>query len=139
MASTDIGTVFLDRQLRIHRFTPSAQKIFNLLPADLGRPISDITSRLHYNGFAQDLERVLQDLHKIEREVLVGEAEKEWYLDAHRALPHGRRSHRRGGSDFINITARKKRKTELRESEAKFRILSDTAPALIWFNDAKGR
>ena len=41
MASTDIGTIFLDRQLRIQRFTPSAQKIFNLIrvghgPADLG-------------------------------------------------------------------------------------------------------
>ena len=31
MASTDIGTIFLDRQLLIQRFTPSAQKIFNLI------------------------------------------------------------------------------------------------------------
>ena len=44
MASTDIGTIFLDRQLRIHRFTPSAQKIFNLHPGRLGRPLSDITT-----------------------------------------------------------------------------------------------
>ena len=61
MASTDIGTIFLDRQLRIHRFTPSAQKIFNLIPADVGRPISDITSRLHYDGFIADCEQVLAE------------------------------------------------------------------------------
>src|SRR5712691_11925904 len=48
MASTDIGTIFLDRQLRIKRFTPSAQSVFNLLPADVGRPISDITHKLAY-------------------------------------------------------------------------------------------
>src|SRR4030095_13257616 len=63
MASTDIGTIFLDRQLRIQRFTPSAQKIFNLLPADLGRPLSDITSRLNYEGFISDAESATQDLH----------------------------------------------------------------------------
>ena len=68
MASTDIGTIFLDRQLRIHRFTPSAQKIFNLLPADMGRPLSDITQpaalrRLYWRvragpaGFAHDRAR----------------------------------------------------------------------------------
>src|SRR5438477_8937450 len=38
MASTDIGTVFLDRQLRVHRFTPSAQKILILFrPTWAGR------------------------------------------------------------------------------------------------------
>src|SRR5207249_7581311 len=45
MASTDIGTIFLDCKLHIQRFTPSAQKIFNPLPSNLGRPISDITSK----------------------------------------------------------------------------------------------
>jgi two-component system CheB/CheR fusion protein len=138
MASTDIGTVFLDRELRIHRFTPSAQKIFNLIPADLGRPISDITSRLHYEGFLQDLDHVLQNLHTIEREVLVGDGEKEWYLT--RIAPYRTTDDHIAGvvATFINITARKKVEEELRDSETKFRTLSDTAPALIWFNDAQG-
>src|SRR5207237_9777983 len=73
MASTDIGTVFLDRQLRIHRFTPSAQKIFNLLPADMGRPIADITSKLNYEGFVADAEKVLHDLSRLERQVQIGQ------------------------------------------------------------------
>src|SRR5207237_9097699 len=58
MASTDIGTIFLDRQLRIERFTPSAQKIFNLLPADMGRPLSDITSKLAYPDFIPEAQSV---------------------------------------------------------------------------------
>src|SRR5213079_2503186 len=69
MASTDIGTVFLDRQLRIQRFTPSAQKIFNLLPADMGRPLSDITSKLAYPEFIHEAQSVLDNLATTEREV----------------------------------------------------------------------
>ena len=104
MASTDIGTVFLDRHLRIHRFTPSAQKIFNLIPADIGRPISDITTRLHYDGFIADCEKVLESLQTIEREVLVGD-DQQWYLDAHRAVSHERRPHRRRGRDVHQYRA----------------------------------
>ena len=44
--STDIGTVFLDRSLRVKLFTPRARDIFNLIPADVGRPLSDITGQL---------------------------------------------------------------------------------------------
>lgn len=74
MASTDIGTIFLDRQLRIQRFTPSAQRIFNLIAADMGHPLSDITHKLAYDGLLGDAEKVLADLATIEREVHVGEA-----------------------------------------------------------------
>jgi len=118
MASTDIATIFLDRQLRVHRFTPSAQKIFNLITADLGRPISDITNRLHYDDFLQDLERVLQDLHTIEREVLIAGGEAQWYLT--RIAPYRTTDDRIAGlvATFVNITRRKKAEDELRESEA---------------------
>ena len=97
MASTDIGTIFLDRQLRIQRFTPSAQKIFNLIPADMGRPISDITSRLNYEDFIAEAESVLRDLRMIEREVQVGDGAL--VSDANRALSHDGGSHRRRGGD----------------------------------------
>src|SRR5947208_14798347 len=56
MASTDVGTIFLDRQLRIHRFTPAAQKIINLIPADMGRPMTQITTQLKYDTLLEDSE-----------------------------------------------------------------------------------
>jgi two-component system CheB/CheR fusion protein len=37
IASTDIATLFLDRQLRIKRYTPRMAGIFNIIPADIGR------------------------------------------------------------------------------------------------------
>jgi two-component system, chemotaxis family, CheB/CheR fusion protein len=46
LASTDIGTLFLDRHLRIRRFTPAIARIFHLLPQDLGRPIDHLAYQL---------------------------------------------------------------------------------------------
>ena len=120
MASTDIGTVFLDRQLRIQRFTPSAQKIFNLLPADMGRPLSDITHKLAHDDFLHDAEQVLADLKTIEREVRVGAGEN-WYLS--RIAPYRTGDDRIAGvvATFIDITRRKEAEEELRQSEAQIR------------------
>ena len=44
--STEIGTIFLDRLLRVKLSTPRVRDVFNLLPLDAGRPLSDITSSL---------------------------------------------------------------------------------------------
>ena len=46
LASSDLPTLFLDRELRIKRFTPASCRLFSLIPSDIGRPISDFASRL---------------------------------------------------------------------------------------------
>ena len=137
MVSTDIGTIFLDRKLRIQRFTPSAQKIFNLLPADLGRPLSDITNRLNYEGFISDAKSVLQDLRTIEREVQVGD--DTWYMT--RAAPYRTTEDRIAGvvATFIDITGRKGVEEELRESEARLRRAIEIQTIGIIFFNLDGR
>ncbi len=67
--STRIGTVFLNRELRVKLFTPRARDIFNFIPADVGRGLSDITSKLDDNRLIQDAEWVLERLQPIERTV----------------------------------------------------------------------
>ncbi len=69
MNSTDIGTLFLDRALRVNLFTPSVRSIFNLIPNDVGRPLSDISGRLVETNLLADAETVLDTLVSIEREV----------------------------------------------------------------------
>ncbi len=54
--STQVATLFLDRELRIRNFTPAMSTIFHLRPTDLGRPITDIASKLHYDNLAPDAE-----------------------------------------------------------------------------------
>jgi two-component system, chemotaxis family, CheB/CheR fusion protein len=67
--STGIGTIFLDRSMRIRRFTPTAGALFNFVPADQGRSLSDITHRLAYDRLDDDVATVLESLDPVEREV----------------------------------------------------------------------
>ncbi|CAH2603032.1 PAS domain S-box protein [Rhodovastum atsumiense] len=71
--STSIATLFLDKDLRIRRFTPRLLEIFKLREGDEGRPISDIVSRLANGGLGQDVQQVLRSLIPIEREVTIAD------------------------------------------------------------------
>jgi two-component system CheB/CheR fusion protein len=57
--STDIATLFLDRELKVRRFTPQATKIIRLIASDAGRPITDLASELKYPELADDARAVL--------------------------------------------------------------------------------
>ncbi len=67
--STQIATLFLDRELRIRNFTPAMTAIFHVRMADIGRPIPDIVSKLNYADLPRDAEEVQRTLAVIEREV----------------------------------------------------------------------
>ena len=69
LASTDIGTIFLDNNLCIKRFTPSIKKIFNLIQTDIGRPFSDITTSIKYDNIYEDAKLVLENL--IRKEIVI--------------------------------------------------------------------
>ena len=105
MNSTDIGTVFLDRALRLTLFTPHARDIFNLLPADVGRPLADITTHLTDADLLADLESVLTSLQPIQREVETREGR--WYLM--NILPYRTAEDRIEGvvATFLDSTERK--------------------------------
>ncbi len=63
LAGTGIGTIFLDSQLRILRFTPAATQIFSLIASDVGRPIKHFVSRLSgYDRLQEDAQEVLKTL-----------------------------------------------------------------------------
>ena len=106
MNATAIATIFLDRDLRIARYTPLAVTLFNFIPGDIGRPLSDLTPRLQYPELASDAARVLEQLVPLEREV--GIADGSWFLA--RLLPYRTMEDRIAGVvlSFINITERKR-------------------------------
>jgi len=70
LSSSDVATLFLDAKLNIRFFTPAVQRLFNIQPADVGRPIGDFTRNFTDPGLTQDAERVLSELVPIRREVL---------------------------------------------------------------------
>ena len=70
LASTDIGTLFLDRNLRIRRFTPAIARIFNLLPQDISRPIDHLAYQIEGEpNLMQQLNEVISRGVSIEREI----------------------------------------------------------------------
>jgi two-component system CheB/CheR fusion protein len=69
IAATDFGTLFLDSDLRIKRFTDRVTELFSITQADEGRPIADLAHQLQYDDLAKDARAVLADLAPIRREV----------------------------------------------------------------------
>ncbi|HET9594149.1 MAG TPA: chemotaxis protein CheB [Anaeromyxobacteraceae bacterium] len=77
--STQIATVFLDRQFRIARFTPEAFAVFRLADGDVGRPLADFAARFDAEGVAQEVERVLETLEPMERTIRT-HGQTRWFL-----------------------------------------------------------
>jgi len=70
--STDIGTLFLDMNLKIRKFTPSLERQFSLEEDDLGRTITSFASKLNESTrklLLKDIQKVLAELTPIEKEV----------------------------------------------------------------------
>ncbi len=77
LASTEIGTIFLDINLCIKRFTPAITKLFNLIQTDIGRPIGDITSNIQIDDLFEHAQEVLDTL--VWQEVEVQDKKGIWY------------------------------------------------------------
>jgi len=69
LESTEIAILFLDDDLSVRTFTPACTKLFHLRNADLGRPVTEIASRLSYQDIENDVRESLAKLSAVEREV----------------------------------------------------------------------
>ncbi len=78
LTSTRIATLFLNYNLRIRRFTPSAVEVINIIQTDIGRPIGDISLKVEYPELQADCEEVLRSLSQKERSVR--QQDGRWYL-----------------------------------------------------------
>lgn len=67
--STNVATLFLDTQLKIRFFTPATKSLFNVIPGDIGRSISDLHSLVSDDALANDARTVLSTIAPIEHEI----------------------------------------------------------------------
>lgn len=138
LTSTEIATIFLDRDFRIKRFTTAVQKVLNIIPADIGRPIGDFSRKVNDDDLLEDACAVLEQLVPAEREVSTSDGR--WFL--RRILPYRTESNHIGGVviTFIDTTALRDAGARLAESEAKYRLLVEsTSDFAIFMLDVEGR
>ena len=137
IASTDIATVFVDRGMRIKRFTPRASQLFNLIASDVGRSLMDITHRLDYPELERDAQEAFETLRTIEREVK-GEEESVWLA---RVLPYRTAQDVIGGAvlNFVEISAIRRAQAQLAAGEQNLqRVVESTQDYAIITTDTKG-
>jgi two-component system, chemotaxis family, CheB/CheR fusion protein len=75
--NTEIGTIFLDNQLNILRFTPQVTRLFNVITSDIGRSITHIVSNFEYPSIEQTINEVITTLSGKELEIKTKKGE--WY------------------------------------------------------------
>lgn len=67
--STDIATLFLDKDLNLRHFTEKARQIISLRGTAIGRPLSDLTTHLEYPGLLDDMREMLRTMVVVEKPI----------------------------------------------------------------------
>ncbi len=129
LSSTEIATVFLDTDLRIRRFTPSAIRMFSLIEADCGRPIGDVAQRYKNGNLTAECQRVLAKLIPFREEVRANNGN--WFQLNIR--PYRTVDNRIDGVviTFADITEIKQAYGEAQTRERQLRTIADALPVLI--------
>jgi len=114
--STDVATLFLDRDLNIRFFTPTTKAVFKVIPADVGRPLTDLHSLATDTDLPADAKAVLANLEPVEREIETTDGV--WFR--RRILPYRTETHGVEGVviTFNDFTSRRKAAADLEKAKA---------------------
>lgn len=130
--STDIGTLFLSRDLHIRKFTPSMTRAVNLLEQDIGRPFRDLSIPLLGDEVLSDFDIVARTLQPVERQV---RTESEIYLL--RILPFYNEKRKFDGLVITLITITRQVKAEqafMLQYKMMKRVLENTPSIIVMVN-----
>jgi two-component system CheB/CheR fusion protein len=135
--STQIATIFLDNDLRIKSFTPGMVELIHLRDSDQGRPVTELVSRLNYQGLEADARHVLRTLNVVEREVRGGDG----LVLIMRIRPYRTVTNVIDGVviTFVDVTARTLLEDALKESERRLNAIIQQATAGFAETDLDGR
>lgn len=132
--STDIATLFLDNDLCVRRFTNQITNIINLIAGDVGRPITDLVTGIHYASLAGDARKVLRTL--IPHEIDVPATDERWFNV--RIMPYRTQDNRIDGVVIIfnDISVLKRSSSALFESKQMLLSVLDSVPQRVCWKDS---
>lgn len=117
--STQIATLFLDKDLNIRRYTKEVTSLFKIRKTDVGRAFTDLVSDLEYPEIKSDAEKVLNTLIFVEKAIQTSDGR--WYNV--RIMPYRTHDDRIDGLviTFTDITKSKKLEIQLKEANEELR------------------
>ncbi|MEM6399744.1 MAG: chemotaxis protein CheB [Cyanobacteria bacterium P01_D01_bin.116] len=145
LQSTDIGVVFLDKSLKIRKFTPAATAAINLVDADIGRPIEHITNNIDFSDFTELLQSVINCGGSKQREVKLNSTGKHLLM---RIYPYWQREKCCDGVvlTFVDVDEIKQVQEELQQTynaleknEQQLQAVLDNTTSVIYVKDIEGR
>ena len=112
--STDIATLFLDKDLNVRRFTEQIARVVHLRAADIGRPLSELASTLLYPEMHDDVKETLRTLAFSEKQIAT--SDKRWFTV--RIMPYRTLANVIQGVviTFVDITIAKELESRLRKA-----------------------
>jgi hypothetical protein len=134
--SIDVVYVVLDSELRIRRFTPTALKVMNLIPGDIGRPIGDLKTNLQVDNLTDLIQEAIVKVRYREQDVrdLTGR----WY--SMKIQPYKTQDHRIDGAILAlsDVDALRRVEESARALEANVRSLVRNPPDLLLVPTTEG-
>lgn len=139
LKSTEIGTIFLDSEMNIRKFTPTIQKQFDFRDSDIGRPITSFTNNFADDALYDDIKRVMEnpDVNTIEREIL--DRKNNTYLL--RILPYRTEKHKYVHGvviTFIDLNSVNRATSSSKRQAEQYRSIFENSNDLIALIDTSG-
>jgi two-component system CheB/CheR fusion protein len=136
LESTDVGVLFLDRDLAIRKFTPRIAKSFSIIERDIGRSFENFTHSIDHDSLVEDIKWVLSTGQPFETDVK-DRTGQDYFL---RILPYRVALEIEGVVvTLIDVSSLKRAQSDVRERDIRLRGILDNSPAFIFIKDLQGR
>lgn len=134
--STEIATLFLDKELNIRRFTDAVTKLFKIRSNDAGRPFTDLVNDLNYPDMGRDTRNVIKNLAPIQNTIATKDGR--WYNV--RIMPYRTLDDRIDGIviTFTDITSSKKAEEALVMENRYRRLFESAKDGILILNEETG-
>lgn len=136
LRSTDIGTIFLDRNMCIRKFTPAVTTFVPLLPQDLGRPLNHLSLTFADERLLQDVKRVVQGGERVERELQTPSGD--WFLLQIQPFLMDNGTGDGAILSFIDISDLERAQSAVKDSQLLLQATLDALPIFIAAIDRHG-